>query len=225
MSQNVLKSEPRDGALSKGVLNRMRKSGRIPASLYGKDIDTELLFVDLTQFKKMLDDNGQIFEMEAGGTKHMVKTQEIQMRPHESFFVHVAFQKLKKGVQIQVEVPLNLDGKAVGQGEGGVPELTVDKLSVLGNPSDIPESITIDITNLELNGQIQARGIALPPKITLGDEEEKVIVTCTLPKVKEVEPVAAAEEGAEGEAPAEGDASAEKPAEGGSEEKADGGDS
>ena len=76
MSQNTLKTEPRDTELSKGDLNKFRKAGRIPASLYGKGIDTELLFIDLTAFQKMLVENGQIFEMETGGEKHMVKTQE-----------------------------------------------------------------------------------------------------------------------------------------------------
>ena len=210
MAQDVLKTTDRTVGLSRGDLMRSRKSGTIPAIVFGKGMDSIPCFVNLVEFQHMFAAKGKIFEIEVGGKKHLVNTKFIHKDPLQKIIYQVDFHKLTKGVETTVKVPVNITGESKGVKAGGAASQIRDVLVVKGTPMNIPESIEIDITNLEIGDSIHIKDIATGGKYSFDDDGELTVVTVTAPKKAEEEP--AAEEalaGGEGDAPAAEAASAD----------------
>ncbi len=210
MSTAVLKAETRELNLSRGELNKKRKAGLVPAVVYGKEIESLPIFVDLLSFKKIYTGHGKIFELNVGGKTHMVNTKKIEKNVLGNIVNHINFHKLKAGQSTTVSIAVSLVGEAKGLKEGGIVNTVLDTLPIKGLPKDMPEKVEVDVSELELNGQIVVGDIKLPGKLTIELEADKTVVTCAAPKVQAEEPAEAAAEGEAGaEAPAaEGDAPA-----------------
>ena len=120
-----------------------------------------------------------------------------------------------------IAVPIHLEGEAVGVEEGGVLSQILTSIDIECLPTDVPEFITLDTTELEMNSSLSVADITVSGEITIITDEEQVIATITPPKEEE-EPVVELEEDEEGE---EGEETAEgETAEGDGEGKAEGGD-
>ena len=127
-------------------------------------------------------------------------------------------RRTRRDVKITISVPIHLEGEAVGVEEGGVLSQILTSIDIECLPIDVPEFITLDTTELEMNSSLSVADITVSGEITKITDEEQVIATITPPKEEE-EPVIEIEEGEEGEETAEGET-----AEGEGEGKAEGGD-
>ncbi len=200
MSTETLKADQRDLNQSKSVLNLKRKTGTIPGNIFGRDLDKSIpISVDLLSFQKVYAHSGKIFQLNVGGTTHLINAKVIQRHPVTHKILHVEFHKLKAGEATTVAVTLHITGTAPGVKAGGVVSLLHETLSVTADPQKIPEHIDIDVSALELEETIKAGDIKLPAGVTLDDEPTETIVSCRAPKVVEED---AAEDAAEAEAEA-----------------------
>ena len=220
MSATVLDAEKRELKLSRGELNKKRKAGKVPAVVYGKEIESIPIFIDLLSFKKIYASQGKIFELKVGGTTHMVNTKKIEKNVLGNVFNHVNFHKLKAGQATTVNIPVSLIGDSKGVKAGGIISTNLEVLPVTGLPKDMPEKVEIDVTELEIGGSITIADIKLAGKLTIEGEAETTVISCAAPKVQEEAPAEAAAEGEEGAAAEGGEApAAEAAAEGGDAEK------
>lgn len=228
MADNVqLTAEPRD-RLGKGASRAVRKSGRIPAVIYGDKQDP--IAVSLTYKDVLAQVNTGTFlstlvDVEVGGEKFRTIPRDIQFDPVRDFIMHVDFLRLGKGARVNVEVQVNFlnEDQCEGLQRGGV--LNVVRYTVeLSCPAEaIPEGIDADLAGLDIGGSVHISDITLPegvePTIT---DRDFTIATIAAAMAEEVEPTDEEEEfeGLEGEEGVEG----AEGAEGEGEEEAGGGE-
>jgi large subunit ribosomal protein L25 len=209
----VLKAEKREGT-GKGVARKLRQSGRVPAVLYGRELDSMHLSLDAHDaellFRSISVEN-TIVSLEVEGEKTPFETlvREIQMHPWRGAMMHVDFLRIQAGVAVDLEVPVHLEGVPAGvRHNGGVLEQTIHEIPVRCIPSKIPESFVLDVTELDLNDALHVSDIELEEGIELRLDPELTICSVAVPRAEEAaepeeeaaEPELVGEEGPEGEA-------------------------
>jgi large subunit ribosomal protein L25 len=199
----------------------LRRNGKVPANYYYKETDNINLILDSKNLYHALHSGHHIFEVELEGDTQYVMIKEIQFHPVNESVLHVDLMRVRRDVKITIAVPIHLEGEAVGVEEGGVLSQILTSIDIECLPTDVPEFITLDTTELEMNSSLSVADITVSGEITIITDEEQVIATITPPKEEE-EPVVELEEDEERE---EGEETAEgETAEGDGEDKAEGRD-
>jgi large subunit ribosomal protein L25 len=123
-----------------------------------------------------------------------------QIDPVRGRLIHADLTRLVKGQKIEVTVPLHLVGEPFGVKEKqGVLEQIIREIDVRCEPRDIPDSIDVDVTNLDVHDVLHISDIQVPANVEILEDAETVIATIGIVKEEEVAPAPAAE----GEEPAE----------------------
>lgn len=215
MSTNVtLTAQKREGT-GKGVARKLRQAGRVPAVLYGRELEAIHLSVNALEadhlFHTISVDN-TIVELAVEGEKEAYQTlvREIQTHPWKASLIHIDFLRIQAGVAVDVDVPLNLVGIPAGvKLDGGVLEQIIHDLAVRCIPSNIPESVEVDVSHLALGDVMHISDIQLSEGVEVRIAPERTICAVAMPK--EEEEVAPSvededEEGVPGADPADPDA-------------------
>ena len=192
--------------------------------LYGKDMEARGLSLDQQEteylFQRISVEN-TILDLEIDGEKEPVRTliREIQSHPHKFGVLHVDFLRIQKGVAVEVDIPVSLDGVPVGVREsGGVLEQVINEIRVKCIPSKIPEVVSIDVTGMAVGDSFHVSDIDLGEGVEILVDSDRTICNVAIPKVVTADVPEAEEELEEGV-----EAAAELPADEGPEE--DGGSS
>jgi len=171
---------------------RLRREGRIPAVVYGGASGAEPLAVDPKQLLRILHSQGGVntliaLKLEgAGDTRVLVK--EYQLDPVHHSLLHADFYRVAMDQVIRVTVPVHLTGDAKGiKAQGGIVDFVHRELDVECLPGDIPEHITVDVTELMLHDGIRVRDLQTGGKWKPVSEAETLIVHIVAPKT-EAEP-------------------------------------
>ena len=201
----------------KGANNRLRMSGRVPGVLYGSKVEPTALSVDAKEFLKATKTHSGMNVMVdlavEGGESGLAFIRDYQADPFKRDFTHVDFQAISLDEPIEIEVPILITGDSHGVKEGGVLVQQRHTLHIKAKPNDIPDSIEIDITELDINDTIHANDIALPSGVEFPHTSNYAVVA-VVPPTKEEEVVPVPTEGAVAEgAPAEGAPAEGAPAE------------
>ncbi|MEX1330405.1 MAG: 50S ribosomal protein L25/general stress protein Ctc [Desulfobacterales bacterium] len=200
----------------------LRRSGYIPAVLYGPKADPILLSVNIKDLEQVFK-QGNVFQIILNlviqnGNKitkaAMVK--ELQTHPVSGNFIHIDFYEIDMKRQINVMVPIVTNGQSVGVENGGMLNIVRREIELLCLPGDIPEAIEIDITDLDIGDSIHIEDIPLGENVEVSADFNFTVVTVLSPTVEEEEVVEEEEgeleagEEAEGEEAGEADESSEE---------------
>ena len=214
-----LNAQKREGT-GKGVARKLRQSGRVPAVLYGRDLDAIHLSVDAQEaeylFHSISVDN-TIVQLKVEGEKDAFETlvREIQSHPWKANLIHIDFLRIQKGVAVDVDIPVNLVGVPKGvKMDGGVLEQTIHDLPVRCIPSAIPESIEVDVSALEINDVLHVSDIVLEEGVEILIPLDRTLCSVAPPRTEELD-VAEEDEGLE---PIEGVAAEDGEEAGGADE-------
>lgn len=195
-----LNATKRDGS-GKGVARKLRQGGRVPAVIYGKDMEPIHLSVDAMEaghlFHAISTDN-TIVDLVVEGEKEAFPTlvREIQAHPHKNELVHVDFLRIQMGVAVEVEVPVELRGTPVGvKMHGGVLEHLVHEVPVKCIPSLIPEFIEVDVSGLDIDDAVHLTELVFPEGVELLLDDDRTVCIVAAPRAVVEEEVA--EEGEE----------------------------
>lgn len=202
----------------KGAARRVRQTGNVPGVLYGEGHEPVALEVGQKEFYHVTHTRAGTnvildLKVEGGrraGCKAIIR--EIQYHPVRRDVLHIDFQEISMKKKVHVSIPIQVVGEPVGvKTKGGVMELLHREVEVRCLPADIPESLTIDVSELDVGDSMQVRDLTFE-KGDIIDEPETTVVTIVAPTVVEEKPVAVeAEEVPEGEeAPVEGEPEARK---------------
>jgi large subunit ribosomal protein L25 len=197
--------------LGKGPNRRLRAQGQVPAVLYGRGKPSVHLAVAGHTLERMLSQGlNQLIDLAGaeGAAGRLVLVKEVQRDPVSQDVLHCDFYEVDTSEKIQVSVPLHLEGKAVGVEMGGVLDTLVREIEVQCLPLQIPDSLQIDVSALEIGDALHASDLTLPANVELMIDETQTLVHVIAPRV-EVEEEPEEEEEAEGEEAAEGEAEAE----------------
>ncbi len=190
MEKVELKAWKRD-ELGKGPCRRLRKAGFVPAVLYGADVENtnlKLRTVDIERALHNYRGGSLMLELDIEGEKKTAVFKVIDRHPVTDGLLHVDIQSLVKGHKITVDVPLTIAGKAEGVARGGILQQKARKLRVECLPDNIPDSIEVDVTELEIGGSIHVADLELPESIRVLDDESLTIVLVSEPAKEEAEP-------------------------------------
>jgi large subunit ribosomal protein L25 len=221
LEQIKLKAQIRK-TVGNGPARLLRREGRVPAVLYGSKIETILLSIDIKDFEHILKEasvgsvllNLQIQNGKTSSRSAMIK--ELQTHPVSGQFLHVDFYEIDMQKKITAKVPVVAKGKSIGVEVGGLLQYARRELEVLCLPTEIPEAIEVDISDLDIGDSIHVEDISLAGDIEIPADTNFTLVTILAPKVEEIveeEELLEGEELEEGEEAAEEGAGEEAPSE------------
>jgi large subunit ribosomal protein L25 len=191
------------GRAGKGGARESRRAGRVPAVIYGNKQEPVLIALDGAELLKHLRRPGfmaHVFEITVAGARERVLPREVQHDPVSGKPLHVDFMRFGAETRIHVDVQVKFENedKAPGLKKGGVLNVVHHTLDLICSPDAIPESLTVDLSGLELGDVIHADAIKLPEGVELGeDDPQATIASIAAPSTEEIAAPAAAEEEAE----------------------------
>ncbi|WP_419936528.1 50S ribosomal protein L25/general stress protein Ctc [Candidatus Palauibacter sp.] len=196
----------------KGAARQLRRSGRLPAVVYGRREEAESLALDTHELSRLLSRihaATTVIDLEVdGGKPRPVLIREIQRHPYRPELLHVDFFEIRADVKIRVQVPIHVVGTAVGVEMGGILQQHRHEMEVECLPGEIPPGFEVDISGLDIGDAIHISDVDAGGVTVLGDMDE-TLCTIVPPAAEEVEEVEEVEEGAEEEAEAEAEEEAE----------------
>ena len=174
---------------------RMRREGKIPAVLYGEAKQAEPLAVDPKALFRILHSQSGVNTLIAlkvdGASDVKVLVKEYQVDPVEHKLLHADFYRVAMDKLLRVTVPIHLTGEAKGvKAQGGVVDFVHRDIVIEVLPADIPEHITVDVTELMLHDGVRVRDLPTGGKWKPVSDADMLIVHVVAPKVEE-EPAAA----------------------------------
>jgi large subunit ribosomal protein L25 len=227
MDLRKISASARDGR-GKGEATRLRRTGRIPAVAYGKKLAAQSLAVSPEDMKGILtSEHGRntVIELDVDGkNKLTVLLRDYQHHPVSRAILHADFVQIALDEPVDVQVPLETTGKAIGVVKGGILRQVFRRVPVRCLPQLTPVKIVHDVTELDVDGHVPAKALALPEGVTVRlPPEQTVIAVVTEKAAPEEEETAAAPAAAAGgaAAPAAGDKAGDKAAEKGGDKAAE----
>ncbi len=197
----VLKAEAR--AVTGKKVKQIRQAGKIPAVLYGHDIKSQNLAVDVKEFNQIFKQIGEtsLLELIVGGKKHNVLIHDLWRHPLSHEVRHIDFYEVRMDEKIKVKVPLAFVGESPAvKNEGGILVKSLHEVEVEALPQDLPKEIEIDISALAtFEDKIHIGDLKLGSGVKILLEKQEMIASVTPPRseaeLKELEAAPAAEVG------------------------------
>jgi large subunit ribosomal protein L25 len=186
---------PRE-TVGKNENRRTRAAGRIPAVLYGKGRASVNVTVDTQEFRKILmtrHGRGAIFNLTVEGEagQHVALMREIQQHPVTDEVRHIDLFEIPAGAKVTVEVPLEFVGEpAVMKFGGGEIVKTLEHVAISCLPREMPEVVTLDITDLQMMEKRYVRDLKAPAGEIVSDGDLQVILLKPATLFSEPEPAA-----------------------------------
>jgi large subunit ribosomal protein L25 len=192
MSQNpVIDAKVRED-VGRQATKRLRKEGFVPAILYAHRMEPTALQIPKRQIRDIIHEasSGNFvvdINIEGGnekGRKELALLQEMQMDPLSKQLLHVDFHGIKAGEEIVAEVALESEGTAAGISEGGILDQILYSLEVKCIPSKLPDIITVDVSEMNLNDTLHVGDLKLPEGVTATAEAESPVFALTEPSME-----------------------------------------
>tara|TARA_Y100000389_G_C17471344_1_gene531511 strand:- start:9619 stop:10305 length:687 start_codon:yes stop_codon:yes gene_type:complete len=167
--------------LSKSSLKQLRRDGNIPGIFYSYDSKESIAFYmnnkTLVEAKKS---GARIFNIAVGSKKQNVIFKSVQYHPVTDIVLHVDLYGVDMNQSVSVQVQLKLEGNAAGVlNEGGVLVQSLNEIEIECLPSDIPENISVDISELGLGDSLKVEDLKLEEKISIKSDTDQVIASVT----------------------------------------------
>jgi large subunit ribosomal protein L25 len=187
----------------KGAARTLRRQGQVPAVIYGhgrEPLSLSLNARDLDKLLSHIQAESTVIEVSVGGATAKTLIREIQRHPIKRQILHVDFQALVAGEKVTVSIPIVLNGIPEGvRLEGGVLDQTLREIEIEVDPSEIPDHVELDVTNMVIGDSLHVSDIKVPSGVKVLDDPETSVAVLAAPRaVIEETPVAEAVEGVEG---------------------------
>ena len=205
-----LVADPRDGLQGKGASRRLRRSGKVPAILYGGREEPRQIILDHQNLLSLLVNErfySTIISLNINGEKQAAILKDVQRHPAKNQILHMDLQRVLENEKIRMTIPIHFKGASVSPGvktEGGIVSHLLNNVEVLCFPKDLPESLEIDMSEMHINEMKRLSDIPLPEGVEfvlLAHGRDEAIVSIHHPRAEEAETPAAADAAA---APAAG---------------------
>jgi large subunit ribosomal protein L25 len=185
----ILEAQARE-TFGKNEARRIRREGKVPAVLYGGDRTARPIAVAPKALLKILhSESGQntLISLKLAGTGDTrVLVKDFQVDPVTHALLHADFYRVAMDKVLQVTIPIVVQGEPKGvKQQGGVLEFIRREIVIEVLPADIPESITVDVSELMLHQGVRVRDVATNPKWTPVSDPDLMLVHVIMPKAEE----------------------------------------
>ncbi|MCZ6636535.1 MAG: 50S ribosomal protein L25 [bacterium] len=186
----VLKAEPR-ASVGKQIAKQLRAGGRLPAVVYGEKAEPIVCSIDRKELETLLHDQGRnaIVSLETG-TRGSDSTiiKEIQHDPIRGEILHVDFHRIDLTRKIVVEVRVDSEGIPTGvRNEGGILEHMLHYVEVECLPTEIPERIEVDVTELNIGDNIHVVDLAVDGDAKIVTDPDRTVFAVAAPTLRQTE--------------------------------------
>jgi len=168
---------------------RTRLRGRVPAILYHSGVEATPLSMDKKALYKALKTGQMIFEVIVDKKSQFVLLKEVQYHPVTDEVMHIDFQKVREDEKISLEVAIRPVGESQGVKLGGILVQILNAVTIQCKPSEIPEFLEIDVTEMEMNTNLFVRDIILPEDVEMMTAEDIAVMSVQEPKEEKEEVV------------------------------------
>lgn len=202
-----LQAEARDGT-GRAENRRLRRLGKVPAVVYGGGkgpLSITLAHNELLREMKQASFYTSVLNVKVGGDSHAVVVKEVQRHPAKPLILHMDLQRIVEDEELTLNVPLHFIGEENAKGvkeQGGSVEHLATDVEVRCLPRDLPDSIDVDISHLELNDILHMSDLTLPAGVklvALEHNQDLPVVTINPPRHEEAEESEGEDEGTGGE--------------------------
>ena len=190
MSKHIQMTAALRDRAGKGNARATRRQGKVPAVIYGDNKPPVMIMIDNLPITKALH-SGHLFthlcDLDVDGQKHLVLARDVQLHPIKDTPHHVDFLRVSEKTMITVEVPLHVinDDKSPAMKAGGVLNLILHTLEVSCRADQIPESIDIDISVLEMGDSIKIEDLKLPANAKATMDAHATVLSVAMPAAEE----------------------------------------
>jgi len=170
-----------------GISRRLRREGKTPATVYGLGKKSLSIIMDTKDWDKIAKLDSHIVELNIESQKLNTLVKEVQYNTLSSTTMHVDFLEIDMKEEITASIPINISGEAAGMAVGGMLNQLEYEIEVTSLPTNLPESIEIDISALEIGDSIVASDVILPKNVTLSSYPDATLIQVALPRAQEEE--------------------------------------
>ena len=208
--QIVLTADTRPGD-GKGEARALRGQGRVPAVAYGSGLDAVPVHVDARELRHALaTDAGEnaVLRLDIAGDTHLAMAREIYRHPVRRHIMHLDFVTINRNQAVTVDVPIVVEGEV----EGAIVSQPLNALTIEVLPLEVPSQIDVSVEGMAVGDVLRAGDLTLPEGVTLLTDEDRTVVSITVPTEEPAEDEES--EAAEGEEPEAAEGEAAEAAEG-----------
>lgn len=184
----ALKAEKREKVGTK-TAEKLRQAGKLPIAIYGHGQEPVAVAVDKHDFIEALHHGNRLFDFEIAGKSEKLLVKDLQYDYLGREVIHADLVRVDLTETVKVEVPIELKGTAKGTSQGGIVEELMSQLEVQCVVTSIPESIVVNIKDLDVEGVIHAGDIKMPEGVKLLTPGDQIVLTCHVIVAKEEEEV------------------------------------
>jgi len=192
MEEVILTAMLRENTGVKGKLSALRKSGMIPAVIYGSSENPSHVSISEKDLLRILKSGkNAVVKINYANKQENVLLKDIQRDVVTDKVIHVDFQRISLTNKIEVKVPIKLTGEAYGvKAQGGIIEHNMRELTVRCLPVEIPKEIVVDITNLHIGNSIRIKDLKYE-NIEIKEDPEHIIASIIAPKEEKLQTISA----------------------------------
>ncbi len=202
-------AETRDD-VGKGASRRLRREGKVPAVVYGGDLEPKALTLHHQTVLHQADHESffsSVLELKVGDKGQQVVLRDLQRHPYKPVIMHIDFQRISADEEIRIEVPLHFVGEdksPAGKAVGVIIQHQVTEVEIEALPKDLPEFITVDLSDMEDGDIVLLSDLQLPegvkiPALEVDDDNDVPVASTTHIKESQGTGAAAEAEAAEDE--------------------------
>ena len=176
----------------KGAARAERRAGLIPGVIYGEEKEPVMFSISALDLDAQLRQSGfwtRQFEIEVGKNKYHAICQDIQTHPITDRPIHIDFLRVSANTELQIEVPVMYENELAAPGlkNGGVLNAIYRSIEVMCKPKDIPETLFVDLTGLEMGDVVKLGDVKFPAGVKPVEDLDTTIAAIAAPAAEEVE--------------------------------------
>lgn len=164
-------------------LTSLRKEGYVPGVVYGFQVESTPIAISARELEKTLREDGRnaVITLEVEDKNVQAVLNDIQKDNLKGDYLHIDFLAINMSDALEVAVPITVVGESTGVKEGGILQQPNRELTLNVKPSDIPESIEVDISGLAIGDTITINDIRDQVEFEIVDDDELTLVTISAP--------------------------------------------
>ena len=191
MADNVVLKADRRTQVGKQAVKHLRLKGQLPAVVYGEKQDPIVCSVDRKELEVILQDQGRnalvSLDLPDGQSQDTTIIKEIQHHPLKGEMQHVDFHRISLTEKIIVEVAVEAEGNPVGvRTEGGILEHMLYEVEVECLPTDIPDKVVFDVTEMSIGDTIHVSDLVAEGNVEIVTESDRSVFVVVPPAVAQV---------------------------------------
>jgi len=173
--KHVLNITGREGS-GKGASRRLRREGKVPAIVYCQGKPGRMISMGIGEWRSLMQHDVKLVHlMEDGKEKHLAIIQEVQEDFLRGIITHIDFLEVDMNKAISASIPVHFHGTPAGATQGGLLEQTLHELHVEAKPTDLPESITVEVGALDFHAPICVKDIKIDGNFKITNDPEAIV--------------------------------------------------